>query len=107
MLITTTSILEGHQIREYRGTVFGEVVNGIDATKDLAASFVNFTGGRSQEYEQEIINARADAITEMAQRAKAIGANAVIGVKIDYEPIQVGKGSMLMVIASGTAVILD
>ena len=109
MLISTTPNVEGRKIKEYRGVVFGEVINGIDFTKDFMASITNFTGGRSEEYEQEIIDARADALTEMSQRAEKIGANAIIGVKVDYEPMSIGERgtSMLMVTASGTAVVLE
>lgn len=109
MLISTTPNVEGRKIKEYRGVVFGEVINGIDFTKDFMASITNLMGGRSEEYEQEIIDARADALTEMSQRAEKIGANAIIGVKIDYEPMSIGEGGagMLMVTASGTAVVLE
>lgn len=108
MLISTTPNVEGRKIKEYRGVVFGEVVNGIDFTKDFFANITNFIGGRSEEYEQEAIDARADALTEMSERAKKIGANAVVGVKVDYEPLTLGeRGCMLMVTASGTAVVLE
>ncbi|MBR3055953.1 YbjQ family protein [Candidatus Saccharibacteria bacterium] len=109
MLLSTTTTIEGKKIAEYRGIVFGEVVNGIDFTKDIMASIINIAGGRSEEYEQEIIDARADAITEMSKRAEKIGANAIVGVKIDYEPISTGNSgaSMLIVTASGTAVVLE
>ena len=109
MLVSTTSNIEGRKIKEYCGVVFGEVVNGIDFIKDFTANLANYMGGRSEEYEQEIIDARADAITEMTERAKKIGADAVIGVKVDYEPMSMGEnsGGMLMVVASGTAVILE
>lgn len=103
MLLTTTSQIEGKNIREYRGIVFGEVTNGINYQKDFMASFTSVVGGRSAEYEEEIINTRADAINEMIARAERIGANAIIGVKIDYETIN----SMLMVVISGTAVIVE
>lgn len=106
MLLSTTPNIEGKEITEYRGVVFGEVVNGVDFTKDFTARISNFLGGRSEEYEQELINARADALTEMSERAKKIGANAVIGIKVNYEPLVVGEnsGAMLIVTASGTAV---
>ena len=109
MLISTTPNVEGRKIKEYRGVVFGEVINGIDFTKDFMASITNLMGGRSEEYEQEIIDARADALTEMSQRAEKIGANAIIGVKVDYEPMSIGErgAGMLMVTASGTAVVLE
>ena len=108
MLMSTTSTLEGKKIKEYRGIVFGEVINGINFTKDFFASITNFVGGRSKEYEEEIVNSRADAIREMMDRAKKIGANGLIGVKIDIETIDVNeKGVMLMVVASGTAVVVE
>ena len=103
MLILTTSSIEGKTIREYRGVVFGEVINGVNFMRDFSASITNVIGGRATEYEEELINTRADAINEMMKRAEKIGANAVIGVKVDYETI----GSMLAVIASGTAVVTE
>lgn len=105
MLISTTSTIEGKIIKEYRGIVFGEVINGVNFIKDLTANITNFIGGRADEYEQELINTRADAITEMIERAEKVGANAIIGVKIDYEPLG-GDSTMLMVVASGTAVVI-
>ncbi len=103
MLISTTSSLEGETIKEYRGIVFGEVVNGVNYMRDFSASIANIVGGRSTEYEDELMDTRAEAITEMIQRAQKVGANAIIGVKIDYEPLN----GMLMVIASGTAVVVE
>jgi len=105
MLVTTTPGVEGRQIREYKGLVFGEVVSGIDFIKDFAAGLTNFFGGRSKSYEGELIEAREGAIREMSSRAQAMGANAVVGVDIDYEVL--GQGNMIMVIASGTAVVID
>ncbi len=109
MLISTTPSIEGREIKEYCGVVFGEVINGIDFAKDFMASITNFIGGRSAAYEQEIIDARACALTEMIQRAERVGANAIVGVKVDYEPMSIGErgAGMLMVTASGTAVILE
>lgn len=106
MIVTTTPSVEGRKIREYRGIVFGEVVSGVDFIKDLAAGFRNFFGGRSVSYEGELIEARENAIMEMVKRAEQIGANAVVGVDIDYEVLGQG-GNMLMVTASGTAVVLE
>jgi len=103
MLLSTTNNFEGKEIKEYRGVVFGEVVNGIHIYKDFMASISNITGGRSREYEEELINSRAQAITEMIQRAEQVGANAVIGVKVDLETLE----QMLIVVASGTAVIVE
>ncbi len=106
MLISTTSTLEGKNIKEYRGIVFGEVINGINFVKDWTAGITNFIGGRSKEYEEELINSRADAIQEMMKRAEKIGANAILGVTIDYEPMG-QNSSMIMVVASGTAVVIE
>lgn len=106
MIITTTPSVEGKRIIEYRGIVFGEVVNGVDFVKDFAAGLTNFFGGRSGSYEGELIEARRNALDEMAQRANKLGANAVVGVDIDYEVLGQG-GNMLMVTASGTAVIVE
>ena len=105
MLISTTSSIEGKTIKEYRGVVFGEVINGVNFMRDFSASITNVIGGRATEYEEELINTRAEAINEMMKRAEKIGANAIVGVKIDYEPI--GQGSMIAVIASGTAVVIE
>lgn len=108
MLMSTTSTIEGKKIKEYRGIVFGEVVNGINFTKDFLASITNFVGGRSKEYEEELVNSRADAINEMMERAKKIGANGLVGVKVDVETISVNEnGVMLLVVASGTAVVVE
>ncbi|MBR2786031.1 MAG: YbjQ family protein [Clostridia bacterium] len=103
MLISTTSSLEGRKIKEYRGIVFGEVINGVNYMRDFAAGITNIIGGRSAEYEEEVINTRADALNEMMMRAEKVGANAVIGVKVDYETIS----NMLMVVATGTAVVIE
>lgn len=103
MIITTTPSIEGRQIVEYKGVVFGEVIAGVNFVKDFAAGLSNFFGGRSQTYEEELIQARESAISEMEQRAIQWGANAVVGVKLDYEVLGANNG-MLMVTASGTAV---
>ena len=104
MIVTTTPTVEGKRIVEYKGIVFGEVVSGVDFVKDLAASFSNIFGGRSGSYEDELI--KASAIAEMQQRASQLGANAVVGVDIDYEVLGANNG-MLMVTASGTAVYVE
>ena len=106
MLISTTSSIEEKQIKEYRGVVFGEVINGVHFMRDFTANITNIIGGRATEYEQELIDTRAEAINEMIKRAEKIGANAIIGVKVDYETIG-QSSSMLMVIASGTAVVIE
>ncbi len=103
MIVTTTPAVEGRKILEYRGIVFGEVINGVDFVKDFAAGLTNFFGGRSRGYEDEIIEARQNVLREMEQRAADWGANAVVGVKVDYEVLGVNNG-MLMVSATGTAV---
>ncbi len=106
MLITTTPNVEGKKVIEYKGLVFGEVISGVDFIKDFAAGLTNFFGGRSGSYEGELIEAREEAIGEMKKRAAALGANAIIGVNVDYEVLGQG-GNMLMVTASGTAVVVD
>ena len=106
MIVTTTPSVEGRRIVEYKGIVFGEVVSGVNFMRDLAASFSNFLGGRSGSYEDELVNARQSALREMEQRAAAMGANAVVGVDIDYEVLGADNG-MLMVTASGTAVVVQ
>ncbi len=103
MILTTTPTIEGRTITEYKGVVFGEVIAGVDFLKDIAASLRNFVGGRSASYEEELINARSSAMGEMSDRAKAMGADAVVGIDIDYEVLGSNNG-MLMVTASGTAV---
>ena len=106
MIATTTTSVEGKNIIEYKGIVFGEVISGVNFIRDLAASFSNFFGGRSGSYEEELIEARKNAIREMEERARSMGANAVVGVDIDYEVLGADNG-MLMVTASGTAVVTD
>ena len=106
MITTTTPTIEGRRIIEYKGIVFGEIVSGVNFVKDIAASFSNFFGGRSGSYEEELITARQNALREMEQRAASMGANAVVGVDIDYEVLGADNG-MLMVTASGTAVIAE
>ena len=103
MILTTTPTIEGRQIVEYKGVVFGEVIAGVDFLRDIAASIRNFVGGRSGSYEEELVRARSDAMDEMSQRARAMGADAVVGIDIDYEVLGANNG-MLMVTASGTAV---
>ena len=106
MIISTTPSIEGKKVIEYKGIVFGEVVSGVDFIKDFAAGLTNFFGGRSNSYEGELIEARANAIAEMSNRAQSMGANAVIGVDIDYQVLGQGN-NMLMVTASGTAVVIE
>ena len=106
MILTTTPTVEGRQIREYKGVVFGEVINGVNILKDVKASIRNIIGGRSGSYENELIDARNNAMREMESRARDLGANAVVGIDIDYEVLGEANG-MLMVTASGTAVVLE
>lgn len=106
MIVTTTPSVEGRRIAEYQGVVFGEVIAGVNFVKDFVAGLSNFFGGRSGTYEEELINARQQALDEMEQRAAQLGADAVVGVDIDYEVLGADNG-MLMVTASGTAVRLD
>ena len=103
MILTTTPTVEWKQITSYNGIVFGEVISGVNVFKDFFASIRDIVWGRSDSYEQELINARHAALQELAQRAIEKGANAVVGIDVDYEVLG-QKGSMLMVTASGTAV---
>lgn len=103
MILTSTPSIEGKQIVEYKGIVFGEVISGVNFIKDFAAGLSNFFGGRSSTYEGELIEARVNALREMESRAAELGANAVVGIDIDYEVLGADNG-MLMVTASGTAV---
>lgn len=102
MILTTTPNVEGYPIKQYFGIVCGEVITGVNFVKDFTAGLTNFFGGRSSSYEDELIRAREQAMSEMAQHAAQFGANAVVGIDIDYEVL--GQGNMLMVTASGTAV---
>lgn len=103
MITTTTNTIEGKVIKEYKGIVVGETIIGANIVKDIFAGITDIVGGRSGMYERTIAEARDIAIKEMLERATALGANAVIGIDLDYETI----GSMLMVNASGTAVIVQ
>lgn len=106
MLVTTTNTIEGRRIAEYKGLVAGEVILGANIFRDIFASIRDIVGGRSGAYEKVLNDARETAIGEMCARAAGLGANAVIAVDIDYETIG-GKGSMLMVSATGTAVRIE
>lgn len=103
MIVSTTPQLEGHPVREYLGVVTGETIIGANLFKDLFAGLRDIVGGRSGSYERVLQEARETALREMQDRAAALGANAVVGVDLDYEVVGQG-GSMLMVSASGTAV---
>lgn len=106
MILTTTPAIEGHHVKEYKGVVCGEVIAGVNFIKDFGASIRNFIGGRSGSYENELIKAREKALKEMSERARDLGANAVVGIDIDYEALGADNG-MLMATASGTAVVID
>jgi uncharacterized protein YbjQ (UPF0145 family) len=106
MIVTTTPSVEGRRIVEYRGVIFGEVIAGVNVIKDFAAGLTNFFGGRSNTYEDELVKARESALRELEERAARVGANAVVGVDIDYEVLGADNG-MLMVTASGTAVVVE
>ncbi len=103
MLHTTTSQLQGYKIERYLGIVTGEAILGANIFKDIFAGFRDIFGGRSGAYEKELAKAREIAFQEMNEKAQALGANAVIGIDIDYETVG-PKGGMLMVAVSGTAV---
>ena len=105
MILTTTPSVEGRQILEYKGIIFGEVISGVDVLRDFTAGLSNFFGVRSGAYEEELTNARETALRELEQRAQERGANAVVGVDVDYEVLGSNNG-MLMVTASGTAVLI-
>jgi uncharacterized protein YbjQ (UPF0145 family) len=104
MISTTTPSLDGYRIREYKGIVTGEAILGANLFKDLFAGIRDLVGGRSGAYEEELAKARRIALEEMEDAASRLGANAVVGVDLDYEVIG-QNGSMLMVSASGTAVV--
>jgi uncharacterized protein YbjQ (UPF0145 family) len=106
MLVTTTNTVEGRRVLEYKGLVAGEAILGANLFRDLFASIRDIVGGRSGAYERVLNDARETAINDLTEKARALGANAVIGVDIDYETIG-SNGSMLMVSVSGTAVRID
>ncbi len=106
MLIATTSHLDGHRVVRYLGLVSGEAILGANLFKDVFAGVRDIVGGRSSAYEQELRRAKEIATEEMIDQARALGANAVIGVDLDYETIGKG-GGMLMVSASGTAIVCE
>ena len=106
MLVTTTNTVEGKKVVKYIGLVTGETIIGANLFKDIFAGIRDIVGGRSGSYEQVLREAKNTAVSEMQQYAAAMGANAVIGVDLDYETVGSG-GSMLMVTASGTAVVLE
>ncbi|MCD6339989.1 MAG: YbjQ family protein [Verrucomicrobia bacterium] len=103
MIITTTNVIEGRPVQQYHGIVSGEAVVGANIFRELFAGIRDIVGGRSGSYEKVLARAREEALEEMRAAARQLGANAVIGVDLDYETVG-GQGSMLMVTASGTAV---
>jgi uncharacterized protein YbjQ (UPF0145 family) len=103
MIITTTTSIEGRPVRDYIGIVTGEAILGANIFKDLFAGIRDIVGGRSGAYEEELRKARTIALEDLAAAASQLGADAVVGVDLDYETVGQG-GSMLMVTASGTAV---
>jgi uncharacterized protein YbjQ (UPF0145 family) len=106
MIVTTTPSVDGKRISRYCGVVAGEAILGANLFKDLFAGIRDLVGGRSATYERELQRARDIALQELQQRAQELGANAVVGVDLDYETLGQG-GSMLMVCASGTAVVIE
>ncbi len=106
MILTTTPQIEGHTIREYKGVVTGETIIGANFVKDFFAGIRDIVGGRSGSYEKLLRKAKDTSMKEMMERARELGANAVVGIDIDYETIG-ETNSMLMVATSGTAVLVD
>ena len=106
MIVTTTPQIEGRRITRYFGVVAGEAILGANLFKDMFAGIRDLVGGRSATYEKELQRARDIAMTELQERARELGANAVVGVDLDYEVLGQGNG-MLMVSASGTAVFVE
>ena len=105
MIITTTPTIEGRPIKEYKGIVTGETIIGANFLKDFLAGIRDFIGGRSEAYEKVLCEGKETSIQEMKQHAEALGANAIVGIDLDYETVGQG-GSMLMVTCSGTAVVI-
>ncbi len=106
MIVSTTPSLEGRKISEYKGLVTGETIIGANIFRDIFASIRDVVGGRSSSYEQVLREAKDIAVREMKENAQAMGANAIVGVDLDYETLGSANG-MLMVTAAGTAVILE
>ena len=105
MILSTTPTIDGHTILEYKGVVTGETIIGANIFKDFFASIRDIVGGRSSSYEKVLREAKDTSLQEMMDRAQEMGANAIVGIDIDYETIG-GSGSMLMVATSGTAVVI-
>lgn len=108
MILTTTPSVDGRRVREYKGVVTGEAILGANIFRDFFAGITDIVGGRSGAYEGELRKAREIAMREMGDEARRLGGNAVVGVDLDYETIAIGGGGgMLMVTASGTAVVIE
>ena len=105
MILTTTPTIEGQPIKQYLGIVTSETIIGANAIKDFMAGLTDFFGGRSSTYEKVLIEAKDSALTELQQRAAQKGANAIVGIDLDYETVG-ADGGMLMVTVSGTAVVI-
>ena len=105
MILTTTPTIEGQPIKQYLGIITGETIIGANAIKDFMAGLTDFFGGRSSTYEKVLIEAKDSALAELQQRAAQKGANAIVGIDLDYETVG-ANGSMLMVTVSGTAVVI-
>jgi len=105
MILTTTPSIEGQPIKQYLGIVTGETIIGANAIKDFMAGLTDFFGGRSSTYEKVLIEAKDSALAELQQRAAQKGANAIVGIDLDYETVG-ANGGMLMVTVSGTAVVI-
>ena len=105
MILSTTPTLEGKPIKQYLGIVTGETIIGANAIKDFMAGLTDFFGGRSTTYEKVLIEAKETAIKELEERATRLGANAIVGIDLDYETVG-QNGGMLMVTVRGTAVVI-
>ncbi len=104
MIMTTTPTIQGKEITAYHGVVSGETIMGANVVRDVFASFTDIVGGRSGAYESKLTEARQTALDEMAAEAKRLGANAVVGIDLDFETLRQG---MLMCVATGTAVSIE
>ena len=106
MLITTTNSIEGKQIVEYKDLVFGEIIAGSNFIRDFFAGITDFIGGRSGAYVRRLSRGREEALAEMKENAQKLGANAIVGVEVNYTTITSESKSMFMIVASGTAVVV-
>ena len=100
MILTTTPSVEGRTITAYHGVVFGEVISGVNVLKDFAAGLSNFFGGRSNTYEDELMRARTQALAELEQRAQILGADAVVGIDVDYEVLGADNGMLMVTVVA-------